>query len=229
MSCVIVNKSNLSSKQLVEKLFANEKIEEGDESFIWNVENRYYSAKVILRLIKEAVPMETFNVGASIYFVESFETDDHIESLRSWKKAFTGGNNEEDEPEVQLIVAEKFLNEDLKSKVLDWSLENSVELIDMSEDYNEDLEGVHCYSNTATKRISEALQTCLWSNYEQKNKDVEEDDIDENNDDNFETLFSQLVNFRESAGDLPDSERRAFAEKIALAFYSSINSDDEDI
>lgn len=28
MSCVIVNKSNLNSKELVEKLFANEKVED---------------------------------------------------------------------------------------------------------------------------------------------------------------------------------------------------------
>lgn len=69
--------------------------------------------------------METLNVGASIYFVDSFETDDHIEFLGSWKKRFTEDNNEEEEPEVQLIVVEKFLNDDLKCKVLDWSLENS--------------------------------------------------------------------------------------------------------
>lgn len=42
----------------------------------------------------------------------------------------------------------------------------------MSDDYSDDLDGVNCYSNTATKRIAEALQTCLWSNYEQESKEV---------------------------------------------------------
>jgi hypothetical protein len=69
--------------------------------------------------------METFNVGASIYFVDSFDTADHLECMGSWKKSFFGDKNEQEEPEVQLIVVEKFLSEDLKSKVLDWSLENS--------------------------------------------------------------------------------------------------------
>jgi len=34
---------------------------------------------------------------------------------------------------------------------------------------------------------------------------------------------------QDSAGGLRDTDRKAFAEKIALAFYSSINSDEEDL
>jgi len=46
------------------------------------------------------------------------------------------------------------------------------ELVDMFEDFNEDFEGVNCFATSATKRISEALQTCPWSNFQHEKDEV---------------------------------------------------------
>lgn len=43
----------------------------------------------------------------------------------------------------------------------------------------------------------------------------------------FEKLFANLVKFKETATGLPDDERRKFAEKVALSFYSALG-DEED-
>jgi len=100
-----------------------------DEKFIWNIENRYYTAKVCLYIIKDLVNVNINNVGGLIYYVDSCETEDILADLARWKKCVEDGNNEEDGPEVQLIVVEKFLNDDLKNKVLSWSLDNGTEYL----------------------------------------------------------------------------------------------------
>ena len=43
----------------------------------------------------------------------------------------------------------------------------------------------------------------------------------------FEKLFANLVNFKDTASGLPDEERRKFAEKVALSFYSALGDDDD--
>ena len=45
---------------------------------------------------------------------------------------------------------------------------------------------------------------------------------------NFEDLFSQLSKMKEASKHLPDSERKDFAEKVALAFLNSVGEDEDD-
>ena len=48
----------------------------------------------------------------------------------------------------------------------------------------------------------------------------------EEDDPTFETLFSQLAQFRDSANALPSQQRRAMAEDLALKFYAAIGGGD---
>ena len=45
---------------------------------------------------------------------------------------------------------------------------------------------------------------------------------------NFEDLFSQFHKMKEMSKTLPESERKAYAEKVALAFYKSIGGESGD-
>ena len=45
---------------------------------------------------------------------------------------------------------------------------------------------------------------------------------------NFEDLFFQFHKMKEMSKTLPESERKAYAEKVALAFYKSIGGESGD-
>merc|ERR550539_28541 len=82
-------------------------------------------------------------------------------------------------------------------------------------------------------RVIEALQTSPWPNIRMK-KDKEDGrtskDPDSNlvssggigDEDDFEALFPQLSTLRDRSTTLPDEDRRAFAEKVAMQFYNAI-------
>ena len=53
-------------------------------------------------------------------------------------------------------------------------------------------------------------------------QDDEDEDID------FEDMFSQLSKMKDISKNLPESERRAYAEKVAIAFYKSMGGSDSD-
>ena len=46
-------------------------------------------------------------------------------------------------------------------------------------------------------------------------------------DGDFEDLMSKLSTFKEKSDELPREERYAFAEKVALSFFSSMGGDEE--
>ena len=68
------------------------------------------------------------------------------------------------------------------------------------------------------------MQTVLWTRWctVQDPEAASEKDVEY-----FETLFANLVHFKETAAGLPDEERRKIAEKVAKSFYSALGDDDE--
>ena len=51
---------------------------------------------------------------------------------------------------------------------------------------------------------------------------------DEDKDIDFEDLFSQLSKMKDISKNLPESERKAYAEKVAVAFYKSMGGSDSE-
>ena len=74
----------------------------------------------------------------------------------------------------------------------------------------------------------ESWRSLFWSLVLLNNRwfqDDEDQDID------FEDLFSQLSKMKDISKNLPESERKAYAEKVAVAFHKSMGgsaSEDED-
>ena len=46
--------------------------------------------------------------------------------------------------------------------------------------------------------------------------------------DSFEALFSELASMKEVASNLPPSQRRSYAEKVALSFYAALGGEDDE-
>jgi len=152
-------------------------------------------------------------------------------------------DEEPDSDEVRLVIAESFPSDEIKSAALNWAVNKGVEVIDFNEDENE------CVTNnsvedteqkiikcTSNKRVIEALQTIPWSELEKTIKnDSEQDNNAESEKDkdvdlvgrDFEDLMSKLSNFKEKSDELPREDRYAFAEKVALSFFSAMGGDEE--
>ena len=92
-------------------------------------------------------------------------------------------------------------------------------------------------TSAGNKRILEALQTFPWNSLRRSDKatdckkDNENDESDKSRDSvggDFEELMSKLSTFKQTSDALPQNERYAFAEQIALSFYTSMGGDEEE-
>ena len=79
--------------------------------------------------------------------------------------------------------------------------------------------------NRQTEWLPE-LRVGAKSNTSPKTRLYFQDDEDEDID--FEDMFSQLSKMKDISKNLPESERRAYAEKVAIAFYKSMGGSDSD-
>ena len=52
---------------------------------------------------------------------------------------------------------------------------------------------------------------------------------DDPSDESFEALFSRMRDMKEKAESLPEEERKAYAEKVAISFWKAIGGDEDEI
>ena len=71
----------------------------------------------------------------------------------------------------------------------------------------------------------ESLRSLFWSLVLFNNRCFQDD---EDKDIDFEDLFSQLSKMKDISKNLPESERKAYAEKVAVAFYKSMGGSDSE-
>ncbi len=130
--------------------------------------------------------------------------------------------------EVQLVVVESFQTEDSKTKVLQWTLIRGIEIIDLSEDDElQNEQNVSVFASSGQKRVLEALQTVMWPQLcHPEEGGHDENEINKEMED-FEALFANLASFKEAAASLPDVERKKFAEKVAMSFYSALGEGED--
>ena len=103
-------------------------------------------------------------------------------------------------------------------------------MVDLSEDADEEEE----LFQTGNSRVVDALTAYAgWPSAPPSSSSTttttvttEQRDDDEGEDPTFETLFSQLAQFRDSANALPTQQRREMAEDLALKFYAAIGGGD---
>ena len=71
----------------------------------------------------------------------------------------------------------------------------------------------------------ESWRSLFWSLVLLNNRFFQDD---EDKDIDFEDLFSQLSKMKDISKNLPESERKAYAEKVAVAFYKSMGGSDSE-
>ena len=119
--------------------------------------------------------------------------------------------------------------------MIDLSEDNDEEDIRASEEYEENIDQKES-KDSVNKRVIEALQTIPWNAFEtsvlkNSEQNVEIEDKKDQNvdliDGEFENLMSKLSTFKQKSDDLPREERYAYAEKVALSFFSAMGGDEE--
>ena len=119
--------------------------------------------------------------------------------------------------------------------MIDLSEDNDEEDIRASEEYEENIDQKES-KDSVNKRVIEALQTIPWNAFEtsvlnNSEQDVKIEDKKDQNadliDGEFENLMSKLSTFKQKSDDLPREERYAYAEKVALSFFSAMGGDEE--
>ena len=118
--------------------------------------------------------------------------------------------------------------------MIDLSEDNDEEDIRASEEYEENIDQKES-KDSVNKRVIEALQTVRWNAFETSVKNSEQNvEIEDKKDQNvdlidgeFENLMSKLSTFKQKSDDLPREERYAYAEKVALSFFSAMGGDEE--
>ena len=132
-----------------------------ENKWIWSVKNKYYSCKVDIHILtgqlESSKCSEISNIGAAIWCTTQAKKED-VELLTKWKKEFNL-----DHVDVQLIVVDNFESDETRSLINQWAIKEGVEIIDFSEDEEENSsenreEQVHIFASDSQKRIVEALQ-----------------------------------------------------------------------
>jgi len=228
------------------------------DGYKWNIVTKYYRATVQIdthsseKVLSDILDTLDWEDSEAVIFncVNTKLCLGQSEKLWSKIKEFC--------PAVCLYVvptASDDVNTDLEASrtdILDWCLTNQFELVqcdDADQDEEDEFD-----EREGKERILSALKAHTWSNLELGDEpgetcadsttavNAQEDSISESlnqmnfsslqgDDDeeiNFEDLFSQFHKMKEMSKTLPESERKAYAEKVALAFYKSIGGDSGD-
>jgi len=252
-NCKVINFTSSDMTWLEEMLLGEDKQSlNTKKTFLWRVVTKYYKAEVVLKLLdyEDLTVDEEFNNTEAIVFYCDTTKETLEKAELAWMKI------KESSPAVCLFVVEtatdhvKSEKEVSRTQILDWCLSNQFELVECNEnDDNDDESDLEQFDEKAGRqRILQALRAHTWSNLElieeSENFDEAEDDLHESDDSNtllarsgeeydnegpsFEDLFSQISKMKDVSNNLPDKDRKAYAEKVALAFYKSIGLDSEE-
>jgi len=246
--CLVANFGSESDDTIVKQvLFKGQKIVDDEGSandgggFTWEVDNKYYTCSVRVRVedgTSDRLSVSPSPMPEALVLYVGWESvgwgGDLTSKLKAVHEMFESGH-------IKLLVARSFVDDAARLEAQEWAIDKGIEIIDFSEEEGEDLGGEEMeekfFAVSPQKRVIEALQTSPWPNIRMK-KDKEDGrssmDPDSNlvssggicDEDDFESLFTQLSTFRDRSTTLPDEERRAFAEKVAMQFYNAIGGEE---
>lgn len=225
-----------------EHVTVNETIKENISTYSWDINTKYYTAKVDLRPVKKYENLDddlNENVEAVIVYFDS-TTETGLEDVKMWDRLL-----EDCDPDVKLLISD-VCNGDTKirkSTAVEWCIRNGFELIELTPTTTDNKSEDDIIKETfGVERIIEALQAHLWSNLimkskEQDNTEKQDTTIDQMlntlslDDDtaDFNELFQQLHMMKESVQSMPIRERRQCAEQVVTAFWRAIGGDEDEI
>nr|AQS22593.1 alpha- and gamma-adaptin-binding protein p34-like protein [Pseudodiaptomus poplesia] len=256
-SCCIVNLSSRSADWISCKLLGVESLPLSDPP-LWSCTTKYYTATVHLHSLDLAQVLESrdnstdswpANTEALILYCDTTK-ESFNDCSKVWEIFGKHG------PPVCLCVVEKATDQVTSEKeltrtaILDWCLTHHFELVECDETpEEEEEEDQHTDSDIPAERvgrdrIAEALESHTWSNMVVSQQAAPSTTtrvpLPDNGDkppgtdtleaecDSFESLFAQLASIKQRSANLPDDERRSYAEKMALAFYAAMGQPDSE-
>jgi len=253
--CKIINFSSCSLSWLLEMILGSEMTNPKTPitSYLWHVSTKYYTSEVLVNIHEHEEVIDNkvdFSTTEAVVFYCDTTKDTLNKVEDAWQKI------KESSPAVCLYVVESATDDVQKgetvsrTQILDWCLSNQFELVECNEDEEDvDSDEVERFDEkSGRERIIQALKAHTWSNLElieesekkeNTGEECEEEDSLKNpllvaaeealgEDPSFEDLFAQISKMKDISNNLPDAERKAYAEKVALAFYKSIGGDSEE-
>jgi len=242
-NCKIVNFTSESTDWVAHLILGNQH-QPVNRICDWNIVTKYYTATVQLHFLDADQVLEdgetalcNFDDTEAVIFIctNSKTCLENCDQL--WKRI------QEQSPAVCLYVVKSVVESSVSSdpevsraKILDWCLNNNFELVECDD---RDISDTNDQNEPEGEdRILEALKAHTWSNLQlaEEKREISStglvsalENINLGDEDlNFEDLFSQLSKMKEASKHLPDSERKDFAEKVALAFLNSVGEDEDD-
>jgi len=216
----------------------NPEISSSSSSHKWRVVTKYYKAEVMLKTVDHDDVLndaEDFSETEAVVFYCDTTKDNLAKADKVWLKI------KESCPAVCLFVVEtasddvKDKKEATRTQILDWCLSNQFELVECDEEDDDvgDSDNEEIFDEKAGRiRIIQALKAHTWSNLEliEESETSDDKEIDKTNqktslleaaqenlgeDPAFEDLFSQISKMKDISNNLPNDERRAYAEKVS--------------
>ena len=210
----------------------------------WELHTKYYSALVRLHLLQSDCPVPAGEPEAVVVLADTLQ---QLEA--GWARV-------RGEPAVRLVVVAEGPGQDMLAWSVERQFE-LIDLGEESYSTTDDDDGFD--EKTGKERIREALEAHTWTNLvlTERNsmcsatvisptevkavkKDPEDvvgsmDSSDEEfgefvgGEEDFESLFANLASLKERAATMSDGERKAFAEDVAVSFFSAIGGNKEDL
>jgi len=230
----LVNLTGSPSTWILEHLLQREQVDPGANCHTFTINTKYFNADVNLNIVSykdvtESSDVDHFEKTEALLLYCEGTTVCFDKAEEVWQKAKCS------EPAVRLCIVdstkEKAASADEVSRtdIVAWCLRNQFELIECDEQKDEDIE-----DQVGKDRILEALRSHTWSSMQlvqpPQNQPASngESASAEESVQSFESLFSELWTMKEASANLPPAERRAYAEKVALAFYTAMGSSDSE-
>ena len=212
----------------------------------WELRTKYYSAMVRLTLLQSDCPVPAGEPEAVVVLADTLQ---QLEA--GWARV-------RGEPAVRLVVVAEGPGQDMLAWSVERQFE-LIDLGEESYSTSEDDDGfdektgkerirealeAHTWSNlvlTETDFMWSASATLISPTtvtaVEEEPEDVGEsiDSSDEEfgefvgGEEDFESLFANLTSLKEKAATMSDGERKAFAENVAVSFFSAIGGNKKDL
>ena len=204
---------------------------------------------------KEVPVEEVLDTAEAIIYVFDVVNEDALKALEGLTKF--DGFLEDQSPEIKLLFCPA-VSAEMEQVFLTWCMEHYFELVQIpcsnkniiitpDEDGDETLFN----EKYGYDRVLQALECHMWPyrvNKEDKPEKEEEfsdfvsnsaqtssalneleDMMKDEDGDSFEEMFANMARMKEVAGQLPDEERKAFAEKVAMSFWRSLGGEESEL
>ncbi|XP_043470497.1 alpha- and gamma-adaptin-binding protein p34-like [Leptopilina heterotoma] len=189
--------------------------EDGMEYYLWNIDNKYYTAQVLISSTQNSLTNILFDgVEALIVYHEPNE-EQTLCYLENWKSLMPSLA----EVEILLFVCNSIKDSSLKEKLTEWCMQQKFELVELEQGDMKETDDSESGRNAyGIERIIEALQAHTWTNMILKNQTSETKSREEVN-----RVGEQIENIQLDAQ--PDISDRLRMESVFDGIMDSENVD----